>query len=358
RPRAPDPFAGALAADPLGDRPDDPFAAPAKGDRIAADPILPNGDDAWSRRRDPRAGDWDTPSRRDPPEAMIGSDPAWREPEPSKAEGGGFGFDAPFTRPVLQAAPVAPDDLAIPSDWDAPAARAAAPSEAAAPVAPLRAEAPPREPAHPAPAEALPSRAAAGPDDADLLRAFCTGARLDPAAFAGADAAETMERLGAVYRRMVLGLGDVMGERTALKSEYRMVRTVVRAADNNPFKWAPPQRVATELLRPPEEGFLGGPEAVAESFADVKKHLLCMLAGLRAALASTLDLLAPARVEEAAGEQPFTLKTRAAVLWGEYGRLYAQVRSETQDSADSTANREFRAAYEAQLAELDRMSDR
>ena len=96
----------------------------------------------------------------------------------------------------------------------------------------------------------------------------------------------------------------------------------------------------------------------AESFADVKKHLLCMLAGLRAALASTLDLLAPARVEEAVKDQPFVLKTRAAVLWTEYGRLYAQVRSEAQDSADSPANREFRAAYEAQLAELDRMSGR
>ena len=157
---------------------------------------------------------------------------------------------------------------------------------------------------------------------------------------------------------MVLGLGDVMGERTALKSEYRMVRTVVRAEDNNPFKWAPAQRVATELLRPAEAGFLDGPQAVAESFADVKKHLLCMLAGLRAALASTLDLLAPGRVEEAVKDQPFVLKTRAAVLWSEYARLYAQVRTEAQDSADSPANREFRAAYEKQLAELDGMSGR
>ena len=355
---APDPFASALPSDPLSRRDDDPFAGGGASDPLASDYSASPGGDAWVRRREQRAGDWDGPSQRQAPEAMIGSAPSWREPPKARAEGGGFGFDAPFTRPVLQAPTVGADDLAIPSDWNAPAQPTSAPH----PAAPKAADRPtPAAPASAAPILA-PAAAASGPPPAgapaDLLRAFCTGARLDPSAFAGADPAEAMERLGAVYRHMVLGLSDIMGERTALKSEYRMVRTVVRAADNNPFKWAPPQRVATELLRPPEQGFLDGPQAVAESFADVKKHLLCMLAGLRAALVSTLDLLAPAKVEEAVKDQPFVLKTRAGVLWTEYDRLYAQVRSETQDSADSPANREFRAAYEAQLAELDRMSGR
>ena len=165
-----------------------------------------------------------------------------------------------------------------------------------------------------------------------------------------------MERLGTVYRHMVLGLSDVLGERTALKSEYRMVRTTISAEDNNPLKWAPPQKVAAELLRASNEGFLAGPEAVTQSFQDVKKHLLCMLAGLRAALGSTLDTLAPSRIEEAIKDQSFVLKPRAAVAWGEYAKVYGQLRKDAEDNADSPVNREFRAAYEKQLAELDRMA--
>lgn len=374
-PRGPalDPFASALPLDPLARRDHDPFSADGENRAPDAGYDAPAGGDAWGRRREQRAGDWDAPSAKPASEAVIGSAAAWREPEAVRAEGGGFGFDAPFTRPVLQAPAVATDDLAIPSDWDAPSRPEPAAPDVSAPLAPAprpdapapRAGAPaPAPPARSEPAFEQPGEpparaapAAAGEAAPDLLRAFCAGAKLDPAALSG-DPAQTMERLGAVYRHMVLGLGDIMGERTALKSEYRMVRTVVRAQDNNPFKWAPAQRVATELLRPAEEGFLDGPQAVAESFADVKKHLLCMLAGLRAALASTLDLLAPARVEDGVKDQSFVLKTRAAVLWSEYGRVYAQVRSEAQDSADSAANREFRAAYEAQLAELDRMSGR
>ena len=152
-----------------------------------------------------------------------------------------------------------------------------------------------------------------------------------------------MERLGAVYRHMVLGLSDVLGERTALKNEYRMVRTTIQADENNPFKWAPPQKVATELLRAANDGFLDGPAAVAESYQDVKKHLLCMLAGLaRRPVRRYLDALAPAKIEEAIKEQSFVLKPRAAVAWAEYVKTYGQFRKEAEDSADSPVNRAFR----------------
>ncbi len=167
-----------------------------------------------------------------------------------------------------------------------------------------------------------------------------------------------MTRLGAIYRHMVLGLSDLMTERTAVRSEYRMIRTTVRAEDNNPFKWAPPQKIATELLRAHNEGFLDGPTAVTESYKDVKKHLVCMLAGLRAALTFTLDTLAPARIEEGVKEPASILKSRGAAAWAEYGAVYERFRKESEDSADSPVNREFRNAYERQLTELDRSIQR
>ena len=46
---------------------------------------------------------------------------------------------------------------------------------------------------------------------------------------------------------VVLGMTDLMDERTSVKADYRMDRTTVRAEGNNPFKWARPQRLAVDL---------------------------------------------------------------------------------------------------------------
>ena len=397
--RRPDPFASGMAPDPLAA---DPFAESGLGLGSGLGPGLParsgaglSDGDAWARRDGGRAGDWNSaPVRAEP---IIGAAPAWHEP-PAAADERGFGFDAPFRQPMLRTPDVAASDLAIPSDWDsAPPGQPARAALVSAPVSPSPFDAPasgpdgsevqPQHSPHPeaegergqpavglresapviraepatlpepAPKRTSPSDAAApAAPPPGLFEAFCAGARLDPAALAGEDPAALMERLGVVYRHMVLGLSDVLGERTALKNEYRMVRTTVQADQNNPFKWAPPQKVATELLRSANEGFLDGPAAVAESYQDVKKHLLCMLAGLRAALSSSLETLAPARMEEAIKDQSFVLKPRAAVAWAEYVKVYGQFRREAEDSADSPVNREFRAAYEKQLDELDRMA--
>ena len=400
RGRRPDPFASALPADPLGAEPIGGELTPFGDSDPQAGGGL-SGEDAWRHRDERRAGDWKGAAQIRDPGALIGSAPAWNEPPADQADERGFGFDTPFSRPMLRTPEVAAADLAIPPDWDAAVLRATpaaaahetlesmpknvalpgpvsprdpapgpakrtgavpsselrAPPEAAPPPA---AEPVPTTPAQPSPA--LPPQAVAAHQAAasspDLLQAFCTGARLDPASFALEDQAALMQRLGAVYRHMVLGLSDVMGERTALKSEYRMVRTTIRAEDNNPLKWAPPQKVAAELLKGSNDGFLAGPDAVTESFQDIKKHLLCMLAGLRAALSSTLEALAPAKIEEAVKDQPFVLKTRGAVAWSEYTRVHAELRREAEDNADSPVNREFRAAYEKQLIELDRMASR
>ena len=235
----------------------------------------------------------------------------------------GAGFDAPFRQPMLKDMAVRGQDVAVPSDWS--------PREA------------PPEPGRPL-------------ADGSLLEAFCAGARLDASAFSGEDPLEVMRRLGAVYQQMVLGLGDLMSERTTLKTEYRMTRTTVHAEGNNPFKWAPAHRVAVDLLRARDDGFLSGPGAVKASFEDLKKHLLCMLSGLRAALGATLDNLDPAAVEEALKGRSFMLQGRAAAAWGEYVKLYADFRQEAGDNPDSPANRAFRTAYERQLQELDSLS--
>lgn len=235
------------------------------------------------------------------------------------------GFDAPFSQPMLKPMSVTGDALAVPTDWL---------DTAAAPVA----------------------DGARPPSDGSLLEAFCEGAKLDASVFSGEDPTQVMRRLGAVYQQMVLGLGDLMSERTTLKTEYRMTRTTVRAEGNNPFKWAPAHRVAVDLLHARDDGFLSGPAAVKASFEDLKKHLLCILAGLRAALGATLEGLDPEAIEDQLKGRSFVLQGRAAAAWAEYLKLYADVRRQADDNPDSPVSRAFRSAYEQQLQALDALS--
>ncbi len=232
-------------------------------------------------------------------------------------------FEAPFARPILHAVAVDEQAVTVPSDW-----------------------------------EGAQTAARATPSEGSLLDAFCAGARLDASSFAGDDAEAVMRRVGAVYQQMVLGLADLMSERTAVKAEYRMNRTTVGAQGNNPFKWASPQRLAVDLLREREDGFLSGPRAVRESFEDMKKHLVGVLAGMRAAIAATTDGLKPEEVEQRLEGRNFVLKSRSAAAWEAYAELHAEMRRRMDDDPDSPANRAFREAYERQLQELDALCTR
>lgn len=446
--RAPDPTSN-LFAPPRGLDPVDPPQRRARIDPFASqllpDPLLADhrpaqraplaDEDAWDARPAPRAGDWvQSQKHQAGHENLIGTMREWAEPPRPDADAG-FGFDAPFARPIMVASPATAADVAIPADWDevvapvppaltasfplpelaattpvhvaSPAITATMPAlatatptsappppEVAAVLTLASASAQPRSVVQPTPVAAsmplmpvtpamagpiapalspvpvvappaqvsanLPAAASSAPlpasvaahQDGALFDAFCVGARLNSTAFAGEDRAAVMNKLGEVYRAMVLGLTDLMGERTALKNEYRMTRTMVRPESNNPFKWMPPQRLAVEVLRHGEPGFASGPEAVTEGFRDIKVHLLCMLAGLRASIGATMDALSPAAAE-AQVEGRFLIKAqRDAALWAEYRELYERFCNEADSSADGAINRAFREAYERQLGQL------
>ncbi|WP_420139330.1 type VI secretion system-associated FHA domain protein TagH [Sphingomonas sp.] len=335
-----------------------PFDSALKVDPLSERGPVPN-EDAWDRPPDAPAGSWKptSPHRQPDHSSLIGSEREWQEPAPQPVEAG-YGFDAPFNRPILEQPKVPSQSAAIPSDWMDPkpkkapepvvASKAAAPSEAAAdPILPPQPEAP----------VARPKKKAAEPpqavDSDALFDHFCAGAGIDPNSFAGEDRRALMERLGGVYRQSVLGIADLMQERTALRNEYRMVRTTVQPQGNNPFKWVPPQRIAVELLRGDGSGYTTGERALNEALRDVKAHLLCMLAGMRSALAATFQALSPKEIESQIGDRNFLIKAqRDAALWAGYVEIAERLRAEADDSADGMINRAFRRAYEAQAEEL------
>jgi len=243
---------------------------------------------------------------------------------PSNREAGDSVFEAPFNAPLLRDPTLYAHDFAVPSEWETESA----------PVPPQ------------APGAEL--------TNAALLDAFCMGARLDASSFAGQDPVEVMRRAGAIYRQVVLGIGDLMAERTSVKAEYRLDRTTVGAVNNNPFKWAPTQRVAVDLLCGRNESFLSGPAALKASFEDLKKHLLCLLAGSRAAVNATFDHLSPPKIEEATKGSPLLIG-KSEAHWRQYQRRHEELSSEARATQESAVNLAFKAGYEQQLRELDEM---
>lgn len=189
--------------------------------------------------------------------------------------------------------------------------------------------------------------------DGSLLEAFCEGAKLDASVFSSEDPADVMRRAGATYRQMVLGLGDLMSERSSAKSQYRIDRTTIAAQDNNLLKWAPTQRLAIDLLIKPEAGFLSGSAAVKASFEDVKRHLLSTLAGFRASLHAVIALASPQAIDSRLGGQKSFLKNRAALCWSEYVRLHAELESQVVEDRDGPLNQAFIAAYKQRMEALE-----
>jgi predicted component of type VI protein secretion system len=185
--------------------------------------------------------------------------------------------------------------------------------------------------------------------EGSLLEAFCEGAKLDVSALSAEEPEEVMRRAGAIYRQMVLGLGELVNERSEARAALSMDRTTIGAEDNNPFKWAPTRRLATDLLLGREAGFLSGPEAIRSSFQDLRNHLHGILAGSAAAVRALLARLGPAEVETQAQGKTSILKGRAVSCWEEYRRMHADLDQQTFDGRGGAIGRAFNDGYEEWL---------
>lgn len=190
-------------------------------------------------------------------------------------------------------------------------------------------------------------------EEGSLLEAFCEGAKLDVSALSGEEPAEIMRRAGAIYRQMVLGLGDLVSERSTAKADLSLDRTTIGAGDNNPFKWAPTRRLATDLLLGLETGFLPGPEAIRASFEDVKAHMLGTLSGFAAAMRAVLDLVSPAAIGRRIEGQSAFLKTRPALCWAEYEKAHGEVQEQVLQQREGPVSQAYLAAYRQAAGEAD-----
>jgi len=181
--------------------------------------------------------------------------------------------------------------------------------------------------------------------DGSLIEAFCQGAQIDSSVFAGQDPADLLRRLGAIYRETVLGVGQLMEERSTARQGIDLDRTTIGASQNNPFKWASPARVTLDLLRGGNDAFMSGAEAVASSFRDIRSHVAALSGAARSAITNTLATLDPVAIDEETARNSSLFSTgRAGANWKQYRMLHKALLQSSEADANLALVAALRAA--------------
>jgi type VI secretion system protein ImpI/type VI secretion system protein len=185
-------------------------------------------------------------------------------------------------------------------------------------------------------------------DTADALAALLRGAGVPPAALHQvADPLAVFEQAGATLRAAIGGLRALLIARADVKREFRIEQTMLRAAGNNPVKFAATDEAAVAAL------LVAGPRgtrAVADTVGDLTAHEVATLAATQAAARALLLKLAPELVDAGDAGGGLFGASREKRLWEAYRRLHAQVVDQFDDDFDSAFGKEFARAYEQAVA--------
>lgn len=184
------------------------------------------------------------------------------------------------------------------------------------------------------------------PGEGSLLEAFCEGAGLDASLLSSEEPEEIMRRAGALYRQMVLGVADLMAERDKARARYSLARTTIGGEGNNPFKWAPSQRLAIDLLLAGPSGFLSGPAALKASFIDVKRHLVATFAGMQASLTAAIDSFRPDSLDTAVRSRVRFLGGRGNGLRDAVTARHSALSGEIESGEPGQLDRAFVEGYD------------
>lgn len=395
-----------LTADPLADRVEDPaldpftaadtpgfahpLATPPPAQLRAIDPFDEADQQRGGARRDPDddlfhgiapAENWTGPSQSDHADAaqhviavggavqvnnfddldidaLLGDEPPLpgsapvpvprAQPGPMGAALSGAMAPAPAPRAAPPPPRPAPPPIAQVPEVSPFAEEESAPPPRAAQVAPPPVASPPA-------ALAPASAATAAATSAALLAAFLDGAGVPDLALAG-DPAAAMRAAGTVFRILVDGLRQVLMSRAAIKNEFRVEQTMLRARDNNALKFAVTVEDAiAALLQPARPGYKPPLESAKEAFDDVRAHEMAVMAGVQTALLGLLKRFEPGALE--ARLQPGLLgnllpASRKARTWELFCNTYKDIAREAEDDFQAVFGREFARAYDAQIRKL------
>ena len=340
-----DPLFGGLARPPAVTLPEafDPLSAPDRdllGAPTQAD-HTPAFTDAFrppvSRQILPDDDDWDlSPLPVQSPAPKPATPSAGGGPWAAVAQESPFGEAAPFSHPP----PLPPR----PAEGNTPF------GEASDPVMPSPITAPIAPPSAPGPAP-MP---VAAHDDARagaLLAAFLKGAGLEGGAMP-TDPEAMMYAVGGTFRALVSGIRQALIARAAIKGEFRIEQTMIRARGNNPLKFsADDDDALAALLGLGRRVDMGPDAAVSDALRDMRLHELATMAAMQDTMRALLAQLDPAKLP---GEGGMTLlpAQRKARSFEAYEKLHETITRALADDFDSVFGKTFARAYETALREI------
>jgi type VI secretion system FHA domain protein len=215
-----------------------------------------------------------------------------------------------------------------------------------APIPPTLAASPPPV------APVAPAAPSVPPPDTALLGIFLAAAGMTGDA---ADPAETMRRAGLAFRAMVAGLRQAMIARAAIKGEFRIEQTMIRARGNNPLKFsADDDDAMAALLGLGRRTEMDAGAAVSDALRDIRLHEIAVMGAMQSAVRALLARLDPAALRSEA-EQARSLipAQRKARAFDAFEALHASITLALADDFDSVFGREFARAYERALSEAE-----
>jgi type VI secretion system protein ImpI/type VI secretion system protein len=335
-----DPLFGGPDRPPAVTLPDhfDPLSAP-EGDFLRAPTQTdhtPSFSDAFrppaSRQILPEDDDWDlSPLPAPSPISKATAPPSGTEPWSAPAPESPFGEPTPFSQP----APLPPRPASGANPFGEAADRGVPP--------------PPTPPVAPAPAP-TPATAHQAPKDGALLAAFLEGAGLAGASPANPEA--MMHALGGTFRALVSGIRQALIARAAIKGEFRIEQTMIRARGNNPLKFsADDDDALTALLGLGRRVDMAPDAAVSDALRDMRLHELATMAAMQGAVRALLAQLDPAKLQVEGGMTLLPAQKKARSFEA-YERLHETITRALADDFDSVFGKSFARAYETALREI------
>lgn len=285
------------------------------------------------------------------PSAALPADYDPLAPDPAEVPFGGP-VQADHT-PAIEDAFQAPRPMAnlLPDDWDIEAPLT--PGPAIAEPEPAAPRPPPITAAQAAPVAQPTAIAEPVSDETGLLAAFLKGADVPEAR--PSDPQAVMTALGEAFRALVSGLRQTLIARAAIKGEFRIEQTVIRASGNNPLKFsAGDDDALAALLGVGRHTQMRPAEAVAEALKDIRVHELASMAAMQSAVRTLVARFDPASLHGAGGEGGLAAITgsRKARAWDAFEKLHAEIAAALADDFDSVFGKAFARAYEQALAEI------
>ena len=191
----------------------------------------------------------------------------------------------------------------------------------------------------------------------DAMAAFARGAGLELEQLTKFDQEVLFEQVGRMLIMFTEGLIQTLGGRTHIKSEFRLDQTMIRPAENNPFKFSTSKtRTLLQLLSKSDPAYKSGVNAISEGFDDVNAHQMSVVAGMEAALQDILHRFNPKTLETRIVSDSILDNIlpggKKAKYWDIFRLLFDEIAGEAEDDFQQLFGREFSRAYEDQLNRL------